>query len=200
MVTDAGAASAGEGFVSYLHDQVENVVLVGENTRGALTFGHVSAHRLPRSGLLAFIPVKLNLPLDTVVREERGFEPDYWVPADDALNQAVAAIRSKTIFTERPLPPEVLAAEFVPESTPRFSRAQVLRAVQLVAVILGAVVFAVAQRRRGPVVFVVSAVVLVAVGMVGFAGDALVQVAALMAGFAHGVLAGAKAWRLSRRA
>jgi len=198
VVTDAAVASSGEGFISYLHDQVENVVQVGENTRGAITFGHMSAHRLPGSGLLAFIPVKLNLPLDLTMREERGFDPDYWVPADDALNCAVAAIRSGTIPTAKPLPQAVLATEFVPESPPRFSRAQMRRSLQVVAVLMAVVAFGIANRRRGPIVFVLSAAVLVIAATIGFAGNPPARWLALLGGAGHGVLAGYKGWRMHR--
>lgn len=198
VVTDAGVASAGEGFISYLRDQVENVVLVGENTRGALTFGHLSAHRLQHSGLMAFIPVKINLPLDLVMREARGYLPDYWVPAGQALNRAVAAVRNGTIPTMRRLPPEALAAEFIPETAPRFSREQVLHGLQLAAVFLMGLVFGLTQRQRGPLVFMVSAVVLGGAGIIGFGDNTPARVVALLAGLVHGLVAGAKAWRLHR--
>lgn len=120
VITDAAVASSGEGFLSFLRGQVDDLVVVGENTRGALTFGHTTAHRLPHSGLLAILPVKLNVPLDLVDREGQGFMPDYWVPAADALNHAVAAVRAGTIATRVPLPPTILDAEFVPESPPWF--------------------------------------------------------------------------------
>jgi hypothetical protein len=198
VVIDAAVASAGEGLISYLHDQVDNVVLVGENTCGALTFGHLSAHRLPSSGLMVFLPVKLNLPLDMRMREEHGFDPDYWVPARDALNRAVAAIRAGTIATVKPLPQAVLATEFVPESPPRFSRAQVRRVVQIAAVILFGVVFVVFNRRRGPAPFVVSATVLVVAGAIGFADNPPARWMALLIGAVHGSVAGYKSWRLQR--
>jgi len=158
----------------------------------------MSAHRLPGSGLLAFIPVKLNLPLDLTMREERGFDPDYWVPADDALNCAVAAIRSGTIPTAKPLPQAVLATEFVPESPPRFSRAQMRRSLQVVAVLMAVVAFGIANRRRGPIVFVLSAAVLVIAATIGFAGNPPARWLALLGGAGHGVLAGYKGWRMHR--
>ncbi len=137
VITDAAVASAGEGFLSFLQDQVENVVLVGENTRGALTFGHMSVHRLPGSGLLSFLPVKLNAPLDLKLREARGYEPDYWVPAADALNRAVAAIRAGTIPTVRPLPATVRDASFTPEKPHWFTPEQARRLREILVVIAG---------------------------------------------------------------
>ena len=125
VVTNGLVASAGEGFVMRMR-QAENVVVVGENTRGALTFGNVSLHQLPRSGLEVWLPINLNLFPDGVLREERGLEPDWWVPAGDAVNHAIAALRRGTIPTARPLPPQVLAEPFVPED-PRHRAHALLR-------------------------------------------------------------------------
>jgi len=198
VVIDAAVASSGEGFISYLHDQVENVVLVGENTRGALTFGHMAAHRLPESGLMAFLPVKLNLPLDMNMREERGFDPDYWVPAADALNRAVAAIRAGTIPTVKPLPPAVLATEFVPESTLPFSREQTRHFLQVMAVIMVGILFGIVSRRRGPLIFVICAAGLVAAGAFGFADNPPARWLALLTGVGNAIVAGCKSWSAQR--
>jgi len=119
VVTDQAIASAGEGVLSYLQRQVENVVVVGENTLGALTFGQVSFHQLPHSKLRVVLPIKLNVAVDMVWREERGFLPDLWVPAEEALNYAVAAARRGTISTRTPLPQGYFDVPFVPEKAPR---------------------------------------------------------------------------------
>jgi drug/metabolite transporter (DMT)-like permease len=42
--------------------------------------------------------------------------PDLWVPAADAVNFGVAAVRRGTITTSQPLPPAMLQQDFVPES------------------------------------------------------------------------------------
>jgi hypothetical protein len=115
VIADGGVASAGEGFLSYLYRQVENVVVVGENSLGALTFGQVSFHQLPYSRLRVVLPIKLNVPLDMEWREEKGYFPDLWVPAVDALNYTVAAARKGTITTPGDLPTGYFDAEFVPE-------------------------------------------------------------------------------------
>jgi hypothetical protein len=119
VITDRDVASAGEGLLSYFHRQVENVVIVGENTAGALTFGQVSLHQLPHSKLRVVLPIKLNASVDMVWREERGFSPDLWVPAEDALNYAVAAARKGTISTRTSLPQGYFDVPFVPEKAPR---------------------------------------------------------------------------------
>ena len=115
VIADGGVASAGEGLLSYLYRQVENVVVVGENSQGALTFGQVSVHQLPHSRLRVVLPIKLNAMLDMEWREERGYFPDLWVPSVDALNYAVAAARKGTITTPGDLPTGYFDAEFVPE-------------------------------------------------------------------------------------
>jgi hypothetical protein len=101
------------------HRQVENVVIVGENTAGALTFGQVSVHQLPHSKLRVVLPIKLNAATDLEWREERGFLPDLWVPAEEALNHAVAAARAGTISTRTTVPRGYFDVPFVPEKAPR---------------------------------------------------------------------------------
>ena len=114
VIIDGNVASSGEGFIHYLF-QVENVVVVGENSKGALTFGPVSRHQLPHSKLFVALPINFGIFIDLEFREEKGFFPDLWVPAEDALNYAVAAVRKGTITTLQPLPEEVLQEEFIPE-------------------------------------------------------------------------------------
>ncbi|HEY71124.1 MAG TPA: hypothetical protein G4O08_11130 [Anaerolineae bacterium] len=115
VVTNELVASAGEGMVTRI-SRVENVVIVGENTMGALTFGNVSTHKLPHSGLMVWLSINFNFFLDQQFREQVGLSPDLWIPAADAVNYAVAAVRRGTITTVKPLSQETLNAEFVPES------------------------------------------------------------------------------------
>lgn len=114
VVTNAEVASAGEGLVMRI-SQAENVMVVGENTRGCLTFGNVSAHQLPHSKLMIWIPINFGLYLDQEFREEVGLAPDLWVPAAEAVNFAVAAIRRGTISTSQPLPPAILQQDYTRE-------------------------------------------------------------------------------------
>jgi len=114
VLMDANVFSSGEGFISYLH-QVENVVLVGENSGGALTYGQMSHHRLPNSKILVGLPTSLNVFVDLEYREEKGFFPDLWVPADDALNYAVAAVKRGIIATSQAYQEEIMQVEFIPE-------------------------------------------------------------------------------------
>jgi hypothetical protein len=114
IVMNGLVASAGEGFIMRA-SQAENVVLVGENSMGALTFGNISYHLLPHSRLRVRLPINFNLYLDMESREGQGISPDLWVPAADAVNYAVAAVRAGTITTEQPLSPATLEQPFVPE-------------------------------------------------------------------------------------
>jgi hypothetical protein len=95
--------------------QAENVVLVGENSMGCLTFGNPGIFQLPHSRLKVRLPINFGLFRDLTFREEVGLTPDLWVPAADAVNYAVAAVRAGTITTYRPLSPEQLEAPFQPE-------------------------------------------------------------------------------------
>jgi len=114
VVMDKGVASAGEGFISYLK-QMENVVFIGENTLGALTFGQISYHQLPNSKIDLVVPISLNIFVDKMFREEMGFQPDIWVPSPDALNYAVAAARNGIIGTALEVPNDYFDVEFSPE-------------------------------------------------------------------------------------
>ncbi|MDH3944624.1 MAG: S41 family peptidase, partial [Anaerolineae bacterium] len=130
LVINGSTASAGEGLIMRL-SQAENVVLVGENSMGCLTFGNAGAHQLPHSKLMVWLPINFGLYLDKEFREEEGLKPDLWVPAADAVNYAVAAIRYGTITTSQPLPSAMLQQDFVPESP--WTRFLSLRYVGVVA-------------------------------------------------------------------
>lgn len=132
VITNNLVASAGEGFVLRL-SQAENVVVVGENSMGALTFGNISMHQLPYSKLTIWLPINFNLFTDLEIREEIGLKPDLWVPAEDALNYAVAAIRQGTLTTRQPLPESLLKAKFVPESPLRRIKETIRRFWLLIA-------------------------------------------------------------------
>ncbi|MGB2897161.1 MAG: hypothetical protein WBB65_13475, partial [Anaerolineales bacterium] len=142
--------SAGEGLVMRL-SQAENVVLVGENSMGCLTFGNAGAHQLPHSKLRVWLPINFGLYLDKEFREEEGLMPDLWVPAEDAVNYAVAAVRQGTITTSQPLPPDLLQQDFVPESP--WTRFLNIRYVGVVAFIsVGGSVWAYFMRKKPRIV------------------------------------------------
>jgi len=117
VLIDKNVGSAAEGFLSYLL-LVENVVFVGENSGGALTYGQMTRHMLPNSKILVDLPISLNVFVDLEYREEKGFYPDLWVPSEDALNFAVAAVRSGSIETSNDYREEILDIDFEPEIKP----------------------------------------------------------------------------------
>ena len=156
IITNDLVASAGEGFVMRM-SQAENVLVVGENTMGCLTFGNISLHQLPNSKLEVWMPINFNIFQDQVFREEVGLFPDLWVPAKDAVNYTVAALRQGTITTSQPLPEEMLAYEFKPESDWR----RIFEMSTRSWIVLGAFTFlgsiwANALRKKTPVLLVIG--------------------------------------------
>ena len=114
----------------------------------------------PTSGEV-WLPINFGLFPDLVFREEEGLAPDFWVPAADAVNFAVAAVRKGTIATARRLPAEWLQQEFVPED-PRHQRRKVILACLFTT--LG-FIWAV-RARRSRFRLVVPGVVWLAIGVV----------------------------------
>ena len=82
-LTDYATASAGEWFVGDLRT-LEHVVFVGSNTCGATLMTNNQTYCLPHSGLSVFFGTSLMLTPDGN-REETGFQPDLWVPPQEAL-------------------------------------------------------------------------------------------------------------------
>jgi hypothetical protein len=143
VITDGRVASAGEGFVMRVK-QAENVVVVGENTLGALTFGNISLHVLPESGIKVWLPINFNLSQDLVSREGVGLAPDYWVPARDAVDYAVAAVLNGTIETALPLPART-GTRFIREA----ARAVLRRGlVSIIGACIGLAILALGWKRR----------------------------------------------------
>jgi len=92
VLMDGNVGSSGESFIGYLR-QVENVIFVGENSAGALMFGYYTWHQLPHSKLRVQVAFTLYFPIDLTFIEGRGLSPDLWIPAPDALDYVVAAIK-----------------------------------------------------------------------------------------------------------
>jgi len=92
VLVDGSVRGEAERFLGYLM-RMENVLVVGANTYGALlTDGAVSAE-LPHSGLLVRLgSPRLNLRPDLSAFEGAGFMPDLWVHPRDSLERALAFI------------------------------------------------------------------------------------------------------------
>ena len=86
-------------------------------------------------------------------REGKGIAPDLWVPAADAVNYAVAAVRTGTITTYQPLSPTTLEQPFVPEDTwARVRQGTMVRWLVIVALAAAGSVWAYFLRRKPRIV------------------------------------------------
>ena len=152
IVMNGLVASAGEGMVMRA-SQAENVVLVGENSMGCLHFGNVSSHQLPHSRLPVRMPINAGLFPDMAFREGVGIAPDLWVPAADAVNYAVAAVRAGTITTQQPLSAGTLQQRFIPEGTwAGFKKDTIISWLVIVAPTVAGAVWAYFLRKRPRIV------------------------------------------------
>jgi len=195
VLMDANVYSSGEGFISYLH-QVENVVLVGENSGGAVTYGQMSHHRLPNSKMLVGLPTSLNVFVDLEYREEKGFLPDLWVPAGEALNYAVAAVRRGTIDTSQSYREEISGAAFIPEEPAMRDKVFVLLPI-LTAVIYG--VFPVYfNRKRRAYFFILCGIAIIALGYFLLSREPPLGYVCVLLGLEYFVIALYK-WRKARK-
>lgn len=170
VITNGKVASAGEGFLIYI-SQMENVCIVGENTMGALGFGQISYHRLPYSKLLIRLPISLNVAVDLKFREEQGYSPDFWVPAEYAVDYAVAAVKKGTIPTVMPLTPEMQDPVFKPENRFRLTGKKILI---LLAGLVAGFVFVIANKSRRTIFFFASAAVCGGLGIIFQILDSLI--------------------------
>jgi len=88
VLMDKGTSSTGERFVGYLR-QLENVIFVGTNTRGGLTFAGLAGTTLPYSGIDISFGVNLTLRSDLSKFEGLGFMPDLWVQPEESLERVI---------------------------------------------------------------------------------------------------------------
>jgi hypothetical protein len=194
IVMNDRVASSGEGLIMRA-SQAEDVVLVGENSKGCLTFGNAGAFQLPRSRLMVHLPINFGLYLDMEFREEKGLTPDLWVPAADAVNYAVAAVRSGTITTRQPLSPTMLQQPFVPEDP--WARVWQVRVLVTVLPTAAGSVWAYFMRKKPRIVAAVGGVWL-AIGSVWILMKRPVGFGFLLTGVVCLVWGGINLWRARR--
>lgn len=89
ILTGKNTASAAEWLIDAAHN-LENVLLIGENTTGAMV-GSITYAALPNSRMVIGIgPIEACIPDTNDYFEEcRGFYPDLWVPTAEAEELAV---------------------------------------------------------------------------------------------------------------
>jgi hypothetical protein len=143
-----------------------------------------------------WLPINVGVFLDQECRESVGLEPDLWVPAADAVNSVVAAVRRGTITTRYPLPRRILAQRFVPEN-PFIRRRQ--EAVRFGLVIAGfaaaGLLWSYSARRKPRLVLAVGVVSLVAGSMLTVRQKQPVGVAIIIVGIIYLLMGGISALR-----
>jgi hypothetical protein len=197
VLIDSNVGSAAEGFLCYLQ-QVENVVLVGENSMGALIYGQMTMHMLPNSRLQVRLPITLNVFADLVYREELGFYPDYWVPAEDAVNFAVSAVRAGSISTSDSYVDQVLSVEFIPQSPPA-RKFEVKDLFPYFLLIFYGGVFVFFNRKRDWRVFFIGGVLAVYLGLYFINQNMVLSNVFFFTGLEYLIIALYKRWKDKKR-
>jgi len=84
VLMDERTGSAGEEFISMLRSY-ENVIFVGENTKGLMVSGSPSLGTLPHSQLEFCLPIEIFPAKVAEGLEGVGYSPDVWVEPGQAL-------------------------------------------------------------------------------------------------------------------
>lgn len=95
VLMDSRTGSAGEGFV-YLLRQFENVVFVGENTKGLMVSASPAWGTLPHSRLPFVLTVDISLKDAREGLEGIGYKPDIWVDPGTALERVLRYLESRS--------------------------------------------------------------------------------------------------------
>lgn len=93
VVLTGATLSAGEVFVNNLI-RLDNVVVLGTNTKGAMLMGYNYLHPLPHSQLAVRFGADFCPAPDLVNREGIGYLPDFWVSPQEALDLAIKFIHN----------------------------------------------------------------------------------------------------------
>lgn len=95
VLMDSRTGSAGEGFV-YLLRQFENVVFIGENTKGLMVSASPAWGTLPHSRLPFVLVVDISLKDARESLEGIGYKPDIWVDPGTALERVLRYLQSRS--------------------------------------------------------------------------------------------------------
>ena len=94
VLVDRYSASASEAFVDHVLN-LQNTLIIGQNTSGTLLTGNIATSQLPNSGIFIRVPRVMYILPDNVFEEAVGFAPDIWVHGDvDPLVAAIAMLRN----------------------------------------------------------------------------------------------------------
>lgn len=85
VIMNTNSASATEYLIDLLHN-VENVVFVGTNSAGCLISDTGNVFSLPNSKFRVAFGNSLSVYDEAFYQEFRGFEPDFWLNNQDAIN------------------------------------------------------------------------------------------------------------------
>ena len=96
VLIDCNASSATEDFIRRLRS-MDNVAIIGTNTRGALLCVNPGIFALPHSGLEVRIPTMLWLDSEMQNRDGIGYLPDFWVHPDHALEYGVKFVQKHLV-------------------------------------------------------------------------------------------------------
>jgi len=98
LLVDRYTVSAGETFIDIALN-LENTLIIGQNTAGSLITGDPNARLLPNSGITVNIPAGYQIFPAGVFEESVGYAPDIWVHEDvDTLSATIAMLRNSFIF------------------------------------------------------------------------------------------------------
>ncbi|GAB6091667.1 S41 family peptidase [Spirochaeta dissipatitropha] len=93
VLMDNGVASSGEAFIDKLK-QIDNVILIGSNSRGVVSVGNNFQFSLLNSIIPFSFGTSLIFPLDLQNIEGKGFVPDIWVEPGKELELALKFIEN----------------------------------------------------------------------------------------------------------
>jgi hypothetical protein len=95
VLMDAKTGSAGEEFI-YLLRQFENVIFVGENTKGLMVSASPAWGTLPHSRLPFVLTIDISLKDARQGQEGIGYRPDIWVEPGAALDRVLRYLESRS--------------------------------------------------------------------------------------------------------
>jgi hypothetical protein len=91
VLSDRNVASSGEGLLGSFR-MLPTIIQIGLPSVGCVNYGNVMDYVLPNTRILVRIPMSRGITKANI-RETVGYEPDIWVPADQAEERTAAFIK-----------------------------------------------------------------------------------------------------------